>query len=308
MTSLSLSQPADGPGLPVSGAAVPAAAQLVCARGPGAANDAVSGEAATVSDVASAHRVLLLRMPPLVLAVSMAMTHADIWAQPTEHDAAPANAQALGEVRIYATSEKDIGFAPAQAETAGKAPRDILTTPQSVSVVTREQLESRQVNNLQDALQTVAGVSPVNFGRRGFDDIFMRGFRATESVLIDGLVQTPTKWTRLQNYGYERYEVLKGANSVLYGQMQPGGLVNAISKRPRRERMGEVVAEIGNWGYRSLAADYNHPLSESGKTAFRINAVASRSDDPTDQVWRRDRWDRGRLDGGGGPAARARTI
>lgn len=136
---------------------------------------------------------------------------------------ARADATALQEVRIYGTLEKDIGFAPAEAETAGKVPAPLLKTPQSVSVVTREQMESRQVNNLQQALQTVAGVNPVNFGRRGFDDLFMRGFRVTESILIDGLVQSPGMWTRLQSYGYERFEVLKGANSVMYGQMQPGG-------------------------------------------------------------------------------------
>lgn len=203
---------------------------------------------------------------------------------------AQADATALQEVRIYGTLEKDIGFAPAEAETAGKVPAPLLKTPQSVSVVTREQMESRQVNNLQQALQTVAGVNPVNFGRRGFDDLFMRGFRVTESILIDGLVQSPGMWTRLQSYGYERFEVLKGANSVMYGQMQPGGLINAISKRPRRERGGEVQAEVGNFGHRSLAVDVNTPLSESGRTAFRINALATNDRDPTDHVWRHDRW------------------
>lgn len=289
---------------------------------------------------------LLQRMPPLVLAVSLVMTHADVWAQddgaatmvseisvtefspaspvPPHGSGAPAatgsadtrgsgaasatatliaatdpavssqsavpEAHALGEVRIYGTVEKDQGFAPTQAETATKAPAQILTTPQSISVVTREEIESRQVNNLQDALQTVAGASPVNFGRRGFDDIILRGFRTTESVLIDGLTQTPSLWTRLQSYGYERFEVLKGANSVLYGQMQPGGVINAISKRPRPEAMGEVVAEVGNFGHRSIAADLNRPVSESGRAAFRVNAIAVNDRDPTDQVWRRDRW------------------
>ena len=289
---------------------------------------------------------LLQRMPPLVLAVSLVMTHADVWAQGngaatmvseisvtkflpaspvpphgsgartatgatdtmgsgaasatatliaatdpavSSQSAAP-EAHALGEVRIYGTVEKDQGFAPTQAETAAKAPAQILTTPQSISVVTREEIESRQVNNLQDALQTVAGASPVNFGRRGFDDIILRGFRTTESVLIDGLTQTPSLWTRLQSYGYERFEVLKGANSVLYGQMQPGGVINAISKRPRPEAMGEVVAEVGNFGHRSIAADLNRPVSESGRAAFRVNAIAVNDRDPTDRVWRRDRW------------------
>lgn len=196
----------------------------------------------------------------------------------------------LREVRINATVEKDEGFAPNQAQSAGKAPMRLLETPQSISVVTREQMESRQVTNLQQALQTVAGVSPVNFGRRGFDDINIRGFRSTESILIDGLVQSPGMWTRLTPYGYERFEVLKGAASVLYGQVQPGGIVNAVSKRPKKEALSEASLELGSFGLKTLSADLNRPLSDSGKAAFRINAQVSDSEDPTDLVYRKDRW------------------
>lgn len=206
-----------------------------------------------------------------------------------EARARPAEAS-LPEVRVYGAAEKDVGFAPTQAQSAGKAPMRLLETPHSISVVTRELMESRQIINLQQALQTVAGVSPVNFGRRGFDDIFIRGFRSTESILIDGLVQGPGMWTRLQPYGYERFEVLKGANSVLYGQVQPGGIVNAVSKRPKKDEAAEVAAAAGSFGLRSAAADINRPLSVSGKTALRVNALASDSDDPTDFVFREDRW------------------
>ena len=222
----------------------------------------------------------LWALSPLALCLSQAAI-----AQP-----APDTAPQLQEVRINASTEKDVGFAPVEAQTAGKAPMRRLETPQSVSVVTREQMESRQINNLQQALQTVAGVSPVNFGRRGFDDINIRGFRSTESILIDGLVQSPGMWTRLTPYGYERFEVLKGAASVLYGQVQPGGIVNAVSKRPKRDALSEVGVEVGSFGQRTLQADINRPLNESGKAAIRINAQVSNSDDPTDFVYRRDRW------------------
>ena len=196
----------------------------------------------------------------------------------------------LQEVRINASTEQDMGFAPVEAQTAGKAPMRRLETPQSVSVVTREQMESRQITNVQQALQTVASVSPVNFGRRGFDDINIRGFRSTESILVDGLVQSPGMWAKLQPYGYERFEVLKGSASVLYGQVQPGGIVNAVSKRPKKEALSEVGVEVGSFGQRTLQADLNRPLSESGKTALRINAQVSNADDPTQFVYRKDRW------------------
>jgi iron complex outermembrane receptor protein len=226
----------------------------------------------------SARKTGLFALTPMALCLAQAAL--------AQADATPQ----LQEVRINASTEQDMGFAPVEAQTAGKAPMRRLETPQSVSVVTREQMESRQITNVQQALQTVAGVSPVNFGRRGFDDINIRGFRSTESILVDGLVQSPGMWAKLQPYGYERFEVLKGSASVLYGQVQPGGIVNAVSKRPKKEALSEVGMEVGSFGQRTLQADLNRPLSESGKTALRINAQVSNADDPTQFVYRKDRW------------------
>jgi iron complex outermembrane receptor protein len=237
----------------------------------------------------SARKAGFFALTPLALCLAQAaLAQADASAPP----AGPGTTATpqLQEVRINASTEKDMGFAPAEAQTAGKMPMRRLETPQSVSVVTREQMESRQITNVQQALQTVAGVSPVNFGRRGFDDINIRGFRSTESILVDGLVQSPGMWAKLQPYGYERFEVLKGSASVLYGQVQPGGIVNAVSKRPKKEALSEVGMEVGSFGQRTLQADLNRPLSESGKTALRINAQVSNADDPTQFVYRKDRW------------------
>lgn len=225
---------------------------------------------------------------PLALAAALACAVPCALAQSAADD----EAIDLHEVRIYATSEKDIGFAPKETETAGKMPMRMVETPMSISVVTREEMESRQTGNLQEALETVAGVSPVNYGRRGFDDLFIRGFDSGESTIIDGLAQSGNSsiGLRLQSYGYERFEVLKGASSLLYGRVQPGGMVNAISKRPKRGALGEVHLEAGSFGNRVAAFDINRPLSASGKTALRINALAGNKKDPTDHVWRRDRW------------------
>ncbi|OON62057.1 TonB-dependent siderophore receptor [Massilia sp. KIM] len=228
-------------------------------------------------------------LTPLALCISQLA-----FAHPAADDASSANADGVATevqvVRVNATVEKDTGFAPTQAQTAGKAPMRLLETPQSISVVTRELMESRQITNLQQALQTVAGVSPVNFGRRGVDDINIRGFRSTESLLIDGLVQSPGMWTRMTPYGYERFEVLKGTASILYGQVQPGGIVNAISKRPKTQTFNEASIEVGSFGLRTLSGDFNRPMSGDGKSAVRVNAQVSEVKDPTDFVYRKDRW------------------
>lgn len=209
---------------------------------------------------------------------------------PADTAASAPAASKMDAVVIYGSVQRDTGFAPTQGISAGKAPMRLLETPRSMSVVTREVMDSRQITNLQQALQTVPGVSPVNFGRRGFDDINIRGFRSTESILIDGLVQSPGMWTRLTSYAYERFEVLKGASSILYGQVQPGGLVNAVSKRPEQVRRLDGGIEIGSFNQRTLSADVNQPLSTNGRTALRITAQMSDGDDATDHVYRKDRW------------------
>lgn len=240
------------------------------------------------------NRFAALRLSSLAAACALACAAPQAGAQDARQGnaAAAGDVQALQEVRVYGTAEKDTGFAPTQIETAGKMPMKLIETPMAISVVTREQMESRQAGNLQEALETVAGVSPVNYGRRGFDDLFIRGFDSGESTIIDGLAQSGNSsiGLRLQQYGYERFEVLKGASSLLYGRVQPGGMVNAISKRPRREALGEVHLEAGSYGNRVAAFDINRPLSASGRAALRINALAGNKGDPTDHVWRHDRW------------------
>src|SRR6218665_2154797 len=112
-----------------------------------------------------------LALAPLALCLAQAAPAQTATETATEAatEASATTPPRLQEVRISADTDNGMGFAPDQAQTAGKAPMRRLETPQSVSVVTREQMESRQITNLQQALQTVAGVSPVNFGRRGFD-------------------------------------------------------------------------------------------------------------------------------------------
>ncbi|MCX2864252.1 TonB-dependent siderophore receptor [Paucibacter sp. PLA-PC-4] len=238
-------------------------------------------------------KVSLLRLLPA--ACLLGLPGAGAWAQQgASADAAtqgqPAAPVQVEAVVIYGSVQRDTGFSPTQGLSAGKAPMRLLETPRSLSIVTREVMDSRQITSLQQALQTVPGVSPVNFGRRGFDDINIRGFRSTESILVDGLVQSPGMWTKLTSYAYERFEVLKGASSILYGQVQPGGLVNAISKRPERVRRLDTGLEVGSFGQRTLSADINQPLSANGRTALRLTAQASNGDDPTDFVYRKDRW------------------
>ncbi len=138
--------------------------------------------------------------------------------------------------------------------------------------------------------RTPAGVVTNVYGRRGWDDFVIRGQRASESIFADGLLVDSNNRVAQELFGAERVEVLKGPASVLFGAVQPGGLVNIVSKRPRPELFGELGLTVGNFGFRQVTADVGTPLAKDSKAAFRLNALAMDSDDPTDSVWYRNRW------------------
>lgn len=201
----------------------------------------------------------------------------------------------LPEVQVndqaVSASTYESGFAASRASTGTKSDAPLIETPRAVSVVTRDEMDSRQVTSLQETVQTAAGVSAANYGRRGIDDVFIRGFRATESTLINGLPQSASIYARTQPYGFERVEVLKGASSILYGQVQPGGIINGLLKQPKpAESFSEIGFNVGSYGLREIFADINRPFENSERGAFRVNASYSDANDPTHYVYDRHRW------------------
>ncbi|QBY50098.1 TonB-dependent siderophore receptor [Cupriavidus oxalaticus] len=198
----------------------------------------------------------------------------------------------LPSVTVSAASDgqTDVGFATRRAAGVTKSGESAADAAQSITVITRDLLDSQQAQNLSDALQNSAGVVTNAYGRRGWDDFIIRGQRASESIFADGLLVDSNNRVAQELFGVERVEVLKGPASILFGAVQPGGLVNMVSKRPRAELFGELGLTVGNYGFRQMTVDVGTPLARDSKAAFRLNALLMNSDDPTDYVWYRNRW------------------
>lgn len=236
--------------------------------------------------------------PPLTKSVSLAVplrftcvTLASLLAYPhLAHGQSTTGEALLSEVSVTATTDGETGFSARRAGSTSKSDLPLFETPQSITVLTREQMDSRQVTSLNQALQGVAGVSAGSYGRRGWDDFFIRGQRASESVYVDGLRVNQGNWVSNEIFGVERVEVLKGPASINFGLVQPGGMVNMISKRPKAESFNEVGVGVGSYGYKQLTFDLGRPLSESGKSAFRVNGMISDQDDPTDFVYFKNKY------------------
>ncbi len=140
------------------------------------------------------------------------------------------------------------GYVATQVRTGAKIDTPLIEVPQSISIVTTDQMEDRAVQNIAQALNYTSGVVTEPFGQdpRFFSPI-IRGFEATNSVYLNGF-----RFIRdfgalsFEPYGLERIEVLKGPASVLYGQGEPGGIINLVSKRPTFTDFASVGAEVGN--------------------------------------------------------------
>lgn len=195
---------------------------------------------------------------------------------------------------VRVTGEADSGestlFNPIAPPEVNKSAVPLAKTPQSITVVPRAVLDAQQAQTLADALHNVPGVVANQFGRRGWDDLIIRGQVASDSLFLDGLRTAASNRIAETLFGMEQVEVLKGPASLLYGQVLPGGLVNMVSKRPRAEAFADVATTVGSHDFRQATLDMGTPLSDNGKAAFRINALAMNSHDETDHVWFKNRF------------------
>lgn len=157
------------------------------------------------------------------------------------------------------------------SRTATKSDTSLRETPQSVTVISRDQIELLHWTNLEETMRYTAGAIGEVFGPdTRYDWLLVRGFNPVQ--YIDGL-QAPVGSVAnvgTDLYGYSAVDVLKGPSSVLYGQTPPGGIVNMTSRRPEHHFHGELGAQVGNFSRKEVHGDLNGPLGEraAGRMTF----------------------------------------
>ncbi|MGR4868797.1 TonB-dependent siderophore receptor [Variovorax sp. LARHSF232] len=206
--------------------------------------------------------------------------------------AAPTPATALPEVRVDASAENEtatspvIGYRAKNAVTATKTDTPLLETPQSVTVVPRDQMVDQGATNIQDALNYAAGVRSDAYGLDSrTDSVRIRG--SYPDVYLDGLRQAYgyyTSNTRTEPYTLERLEVLRGPSGMLFGSGTAAGIVNMVSKRPLQETQREVGVEFGSYGRKQIQADLTGALTQDGDWSYRLVALARKADTQVDYV------------------------
>lgn len=181
------------------------------------------------------------------------------------------------------------GYVATRSASSTKTDTPIIETPQSISVVSREQIRDQQGQSLGEVLSYVPGVftQASSFGRVS-DNVNIRGFdvaAGNSGILRDGLKLTAGVYdSSMEPFGLERLEVVKGASSILFGQLGPGGLINAVSKRPTDVSFGEVNVTAGDYQRKEISADVGGKLAEDGSLLYRFTGLLRQSDTPTNYV------------------------
>ena len=173
------------------------------------------------------------------------------------------------------------GYVATRSATGTKTDTPILEIPQAINVVTADQVTAQGARNLTQALRYTPGLNTGGFtDRNGIaDEITSRGFAPTP-LYFDG-AYIPYAGSlggapQIDPYTLERIEVLKGPSSVLYGQNQPGGLINLVSKRPTTEQRSQVKLGAGSYNRVNGAIDSSGPLDDQKEFSYRIIGVANK--------------------------------
>lgn len=172
--------------------------------------------------------------------------------------------------------------------TALKVAMPVLETPRSTSQVSREELDDHAVNKYDEVFRYRSGVLSAPYGQDNKADwFFIRGFNAEDSTYQDGLRQFREGgyfWWTTEPFGLESVELLKGPASILYGEAPPGGIINAISKRPTEEQQNMIELQYGTNDHQQVGIDSSGPLADDGSVRYRVVGLFRSEDGEIDDT------------------------
>jgi iron complex outermembrane receptor protein len=196
-------------------------------------------------------------------------------ARVAETPAAPAISTAASPGQV-------VGYVATTAGTGTKSDTPIVQVPQTINVVTADQIRDQGAQSVSQALGYTAGVTANNFGALSPTDAYtrIRGFRADQ--YLDG-TRLPIRGDgaasyAIEPYGLERIEVLKGPASGLYGSSGPGGLINMVSKRPTAVPFAEIMLQTGSYNRAQLGFDAGGPITSDRQFLYRLTGLVRDAD------------------------------
>lgn len=184
------------------------------------------------------------------------------------------------EVVVKEVRERDDdakSYVAQEDSTAMRTDAPIRDVPQSVQVITRKVIEEQRAFRLTDSLQNISGIIGLDSSQGLFDNFLIRGFSANRSMFRNGLVDPMAAFTASDSYNLQRMEVLKGPASVLYGQGDPGGIINVVTKKPLPDPYYSANVTLGNFNFYRTELDATGPLNANKTLFYRLNVAGQKA-------------------------------
>jgi len=207
-------------------------------------------------------------------------------AEPASSQLSESN-RTLPTVTVKAPTEKETatspvtGFVAKRSATGTKTDTPIIETPQSISVIGRDEIDARGALTLEETVRYTPGVTVNFFGvdNRGYEFLKLRGFDSGSASYRDGLSQASFSDVigLTETYGLERVEVLRGPSSMIFGQGDAGGIINRTSKLPTGDALREVEVQYGSFDRKQLGFDVGDRVNDDGSLAFRVVGLGLKS-------------------------------
>jgi len=192
--------------------------------------------------------------------------------------------QIMGQKQTAGAWDPVDGYVATQGRSATKTDTPILETPQTIHVITKDQLAAQQAESVRSALRYAPGVFVSDDADNRLDSFTVRGFNLDQ--YLDGLKLQSGTWAvpKVEPYMLERLELLEGPSSVLYGQASPGGLLDMVSKRPTADPVHEIELQTGSYDRIQGAFDLGGSIDKDGQFLYRVTGLARSTDTQVDHT------------------------
>lgn len=160
------------------------------------------------------------------------------------------------------------GYSVSNASTATKTDTPLMDTPSSVQVIPQQVLKDQQAVILEDATKNISGVQRVWNGEGNGQDFVIRGFGVRNTRFRNGQ-RLASFNTDMANV--EQVEVLKGSGAMLYGRLEPGGMVNVVTKKPQKEAHYSLQQQFGSYDFYRTVAEATGPLTDDKSLTYRAD-------------------------------------
>ncbi|MBW4567471.1 MAG: TonB-dependent siderophore receptor [Tolypothrix carrinoi HA7290-LM1] len=178
-------------------------------------------------------------------------------------------------IELVVTGEQD-GYRVPNASTATKTDTPLRDIPASIQIVPRQVLQDQKAVRLQDAVQNVSGVTQAgNYGGTGAARYIIRGFEQ-DGNFRNGF-RDANFFTLSEIANLERVEILKGPASVLFGEAEPGGIINLVTKQPLSEPYYAADFTAGSYSFYRPTLDISSPLNADKTLLYRLNVAYQNS-------------------------------